>query len=63
MMTPQKQPSTKLTAPPVQDDIAEVLDEFIGCVGVIALYFERRGIKEGLFTKEEIEADNGTTTK
>lgn len=43
----------------VIDRIVTDLDEINYSMDVISLYFERRGIKEELFTEEELREENG----
>jgi len=43
----------------MQDALMDVVDELVACLSTVALYYERRGLKEGLFTKEELEAGDG----
>lgn len=37
-------------------DVLNMVDEIAGSLSVIALYFERKGIQEALFTQEELDS-------
>lgn len=45
----------------VIDRIVTDLDEITECMNVCALYFERKGIKEELFTEDEVQGTEKPT--